>query len=156
MSQSLYPADSCSECELQAGARCPTCRHSLCIDHFPLDRHEPCATRLAAPSSGSICYVCGIQVVPRQWSASVWAHYVDGMRCAGCGRHICDTRHTKVRMEALQVARDGLHSSRYHVTQRYCHACAPFRRVGGGLVGAAWWASGAAAAVAAVIFLFVR
>ena len=155
MSQTLYPADSCNECELQGAARCPTCRHSLCIDHFPLDQHEPCASQVAAGAAGSVCYVCGVRVSPVQWSASPYAHYVDTQRCAGCARPICPTRHTRVRGEALKVVRDGLHSSRYHVTQRYCAICAPVRRFGG-IVGAAWWASGATVALAAAFFLFIR
>lgn len=112
-------------------------------------------TQLTAESARLLCYVCGTPVLPAQWSASPYAHYVDAQQCAGCGRPICDTRHTRVRGELVQVARDGLRSSRYHVTQRYCHVCAPVRRVGG-IVGAAWWAAGLGCAAAAVAFLFIR
>jgi hypothetical protein len=155
MSQMLYPVDSCTECELQAAARCPTCRHSLCIDHFPLDHHEPCATRVAADAAASVCYVCGVRVAPVQWSAAAYAHYVDTMRCAGCGRYVCDTRHTRARGESLRIVRDGLRSTRYHDTKRYCDACAPVRRFGG-IVGLAWWASGVSVLAAAAVFLFLR
>ena len=155
MSQTFYAADSCSECNLQAAGRCPTCRHSLCVNHFPLDRHEPCTTRLAAGRSRSRCYVCGSPVTPVQWSASAYAHYVDTLTCAGCGRQICDTHHTRLRGEVVKVAREGMRTSRYHVTQRYCDVCAPVRRFGG-VVGAAWWVAGLTSAGAAAFFLFVR
>jgi hypothetical protein len=151
----IYPVDRCRECELPAAGHCPTCRHGLCIDHFPLEQHEPCATRLQRKAAVRLCYVCGAPVTPQQWSAEVFAHYTDSMKCAGCGRYICDAGHTKRRDEVVRIRRDGLRSNRYHMTIRYCSVCAPLRRVGG-VVGAAWWASGLVVAAASAFFLFHR
>jgi hypothetical protein len=150
-----YPARSCNECELQAAGRCPTCRRALCMDHFPLEEHQPCAARLVEEAARRICYVCGTPVVPQQWSTAVFAHYIDSQKCAGCGRYVCAERHTKRRDEVVQLARDGLRSNRYHMTVRYCDICAPVRRFGG-LVGVTWWVVGLALAGAAAFFLFVR
>jgi hypothetical protein len=148
----IYPVDSCAECELPAAGHCPQCRRGLCIEHFPLDQHEPCAMRLTRNASRRICYVCGTAVTPQQWSAEVFAHYTDSMKCAGCARYICDARHTRLRDEVVQIRRDGMRSNRYHVTVRYCDICAPLRAVGG-VVGAAWWTAGLAIASAAAFFL---
>lgn len=150
----VYASDPCYECELQAAGRCPTCRHGLCMDHFPLDAHDPCLTRLADETSGHICYVCAAPVAPQQWSTAIFAHYIDGQRCAGCGRFVC-AQHTRTRDEVVKIDREGLRSNRYHTTVRYCDLCAPVRRLGG-LVGAAWWAMGLASAGAAAFFLFQR
>ncbi len=38
---------SCRECGIQSVARCPSCRRPLCLDHFPREEHEPCATHPA-------------------------------------------------------------------------------------------------------------
>lgn len=138
MSQPIvYPIPSCSECGIQSAGRCPTCHHSLCLDHFPLDEHQPCATRLIEHKQDYVCYVCGAPVHPQQWSTAVFAHYIDYQTCAGCKRYICDELHTRVRDEDVRIERDGLRSHRYHYTRRYCDACAPARRFGG-LVGAGW------------------
>jgi hypothetical protein len=150
---SIYSADSCYECELQAAGRCPTCRHGLCMDHFPLEAHEPCATQLATEEPQRVCYVCGVSVGPRQWSTTTFTHYIDSQKCAGCGRYICDARHTRLRTETVKVAREGLRNNRYHVTVRYCDICAPIRGLGG-LVGATWWLVGLTTAGAAAFFLF--
>lgn len=147
-------SDSCYECELQAAGRCPTCRHSLCMDHFPLDAHDPCMAQLADSVKGRMCYVCADPVMPKQWSTAIFAHYVDAFTCAGCGRHIC-AQHTRMRDEVVKLDREGLRSNRYHTAIRYCDLCAPVRRFGG-LVGAAWWLVGLASAGAAAIFLFQR
>ncbi|HEY7779877.1 MAG TPA: hypothetical protein VIC85_06670 [Ktedonobacterales bacterium] len=151
----IYPVDSCRECERPAAGRCPRCRHGLCIDHFPLDQHGPCAARLERGEARRLCYVCGTPVTPQQWSAEVFAHYTDAMICAGCGRYICDARHTRRRDQVLQIRRDGIRSNRYHVTLRYCDVCAPLRRFGG-LVGTAWWLAGLGVAGATAIYLFAR
>jgi hypothetical protein len=70
-------------------------------------------------------------VTPRQWSAEVYAHYVDAHKCAGCGRYVCAGKHTKVLDEIVRLGRDGMRSNRYHTTLRYCALCAPVRRLGG-------------------------
>lgn len=132
----VYPVASCVECGLASAGRCPTCHHSLCMDHFGLEDHQPCATRLIKHAADYVCYVCGAPVVPQQWSTAVFAHYIDSYTCVGCRRHICDNHHTRLRDESVEIARDGLRSHRYHVTQRYCDVCAPLQGVGG-LRGAA-------------------
>jgi hypothetical protein len=153
-SATAYPGHSCYECELEAAGRCPGCRHALCMDHFALEAHEPCATRLADEAAQRMCYVCGTPVVPQQWSTAVFAHYIDSQKCAGCSRFICDT-HTKHRREVVRLSREGLRSTRYHMTMRYCDVCAPVQRFGG-MVGATWWVVGLATAGAAAYFLFQR
>lgn len=127
----VYPVASCTECGLASAGRCPTCHCSLCMDHFGLEDHQPCATRLVQHAADYACYVCGSPVVPQQWSTAVFAHYIDSYRCAGCLRFICDNQHTRVRDESVEIARDGLRSHRYHITVRYCDACAPLQRIGG-------------------------
>jgi hypothetical protein len=111
-------------------------------------------TCLAAEAADRRCYICAAPVTPQQWSTAVFAHYVDGWRCVGCGRFIC-AQHTRVRDEVVRIAREGLRSNRYHTTARYCELCAPVRRAGG-LVGATWWVVGLASAGAAAFFLFHR
>jgi hypothetical protein len=51
--------------------------------------------------------------------------------CAGCGRPICDARHTRVREERVEIRQDALRSHRYYVTRRYCDRCARWRLLGG-------------------------
>lgn len=137
MAQTIaVPVPSCRECGLQSAGRCPTCRRELCVDHFPCDGHEPCATRLERRAQEYVCYVCGAPALPRQWSSEVFAHYVDRHVCAGCNRPICDERHTRLIEEDVRIQPDGLRSHRYHITRRYCTLCAPLHRVGG-LLGAA-------------------
>ena len=149
----LFATDSCFECGLRAAGRCPTCRHGLCVEHFPLDAHEPCASRLETEMGARVCYRCAAPVTPHQWSAEVYAHYVDTQRCAGCGRYVCAQRHTRVLDEFVRLERDGLRSNRYHTTLRYCALCAPVRRLGG-LVGATWWSVSLFIAGCTALFLF--
>ena len=151
---SVYPVPSCAECGLESAGRCPTCKRSLCIDHFGCEAHEPCATRLVKHADDYVCYVCGLPVKPRQWSTAVFAHYIDSGTCMGCKRSICDGQHTSVLDEAVEIGRDGLRSHRYHVTQRYCGVCAPLRRVGG-LLGVSRLAV-AALGAGVVAFLVIR
>ncbi|MEO7000789.1 MAG: hypothetical protein ABI068_03215 [Ktedonobacterales bacterium] len=133
----LYPVPSCTECGLQSSGRCPTCHRHLCMDHFPVEEHHPCATRLAEHASEYVCYICGAPVRPHQWSTASFAHYIDSQKCTGCHRFICDTQHTRFSKEDVRIARDGMQSHRYHLTQRYCPTCARLRLFGG-LIGAAW------------------
>ncbi len=146
---------SCRECGIQSVARCPSCHRPLCLDHFPRNEHEPCVTRLRADAIRYTCYVCGEPALPRQWSATSFAHYIDPHNCAGCGRYICDARHTKIRIEGVQLAHDGLRSQRYHVTRRYCAVCAPFR-LHGGLPGAMRWLVGVGGIAAAAALAYTE
>ena len=84
-----------------------------------------------------VCYVCGIQVYPDQWSLSKTSHVVDLSRCGGCGRYVCDDLHTKRKAEEVSIVREGLRGHRYQYTLRYCDLCAPLYRLGGlkGLAG---------------------
>lgn len=145
---------SCRECGIQSVARCPACHRPLCIDHFPRDEHEPCATNLRENAFRYACYVCGTPSLPQQWSATSFAHYIDPHICAGCKRYICDERHTKVRIDGVELAHDGMRSQRYHVTRRYCNVCAPFRHIGG-LPGLVWGlvAIGGAAVAGMLVYL---
>lgn len=151
----VYATESCVECELQAAGRCPTCHHSCCLDHFALDAHEPCASRLAGEAATRVCYVCAAPVLPQQWSTTSFTHYVDAQRCAGCGRWVCPTSHTRQREEQVKIVHEGMRSNRYHVTVRYCDLCAPLRRLGG-LVGATWWSVSMLSVAAAAFYLFHR
>ncbi len=78
-----------------------------------------------------VCYVCGTQVYPDQWSVSKTAHYVDQSVCKGCGRYICDDLHTVNKTEDVVILREGLRGHRYQYIVRYCDLCSPARRVGG-------------------------
>jgi hypothetical protein len=152
---SIYSTDACNECELQVAARCPRCKHRLCMDHFPLGSHEPCASYLRASAAERVCYVCGVEVAPHQWSTAMFAHYIDSQKCAGCGLYICDARHTQLHLEVVRMAREKLRSNRYHVSRRYCQVCAPVWRLGG-IVGATWWGAGIFLAATAWAFLANR
>ena len=55
----VYPIPSCAECGIQSAGKCPACHQNLCVDHFPLDAHAPCAARLAASETKRKCYICG-------------------------------------------------------------------------------------------------
>ncbi len=123
------------------------------MDHFPCEEHAPCAARLRRHADEYKCYVCGAPAVPQQWSAEVFAHYIDTHKCAGCHRPICDESHTRLVDENVTISRDGLRSHRYHVTRRYCDLCAPLRFFGG-LVGAAWWLVGVGGTFAAVLLVY--
>lgn len=136
--RSVYPIPSCAECNLASAGCCPACRRHLCPDHFARDEHRPCAARLLAHADDYICYVCGAEALPAQWSTSEFAHYIDYGRCNGCKRSICDELHTRVREEQIEIVRDGMRSQRYYVTQRYCDSCAPLRTFGG-IMGACRW-----------------
>jgi hypothetical protein len=143
----IYPIPSCSECGIQSAGKCPACHHSLCLDHFPLDAHEPCAARSEKHVAQMHCYICGESVKPQQWSSAVFAHYIDAHMCVGCHRYICNDKHTARQQEDVVIKRDGVRSHRYHVTQRYCPACARLR-VFGGLIGAGWWLAGSVVVLA--------
>src|SRR6516162_9144243 len=91
---SVIPIPSCNECGLSSSGRCPACHRHLCSEHFSRADHEPCATRMLTHAEDYRCYVCGVEVEPRQWSGSMFAHYIDYSRCYGCRRYICDERHT--------------------------------------------------------------
>jgi hypothetical protein len=149
---SLYPVHSCHECEAEAAGRCPSCHHPLCMEHFPRHAHAPCVRHLAQHHEEYICYVCGMAVVPEQWSTAIFAHHTDSHACSGCNRYICNA-HTRRTDEHVQIVQDGLRSHRYHVTTRLCGLCAPLRSVGG-LVGASWWAAGLMMLALAGWFLF--
>ncbi len=137
----VYPIPSCAECGIQSAGKCPTCHRSLCLDHFPLEAHQPCATRGVERATLMNCYICGDPVKPQQWSTAVFAHYIDAHTCAGCHRYICNDKHTAHQHEDIAIRRDGVRSHRYHVTKRYCPTCARLR-IFGGLIGAGWWAAG--------------
>ncbi len=128
---STAPARSCHECSEEALGRCPDCHKGLCMDHFPRMLHSPCAQKYMKQAQTQVCYVCGAQVYPDQWSLSRTSHRIDNFTCNGCGRFICDEQHTKVKNEQISVAREGLRGHRYQVTSRYCELCAPISRVGG-------------------------
>ncbi len=147
----IRPVASCTECGLESAGRCPTCHRTLCMDHFGRGEHQPCADRLSAHADKYVCYVCGVPVRPQQWSTSVFLHYVDSSVCQGCGRYICDQRHTAVQDESVRIERDSLRSHRYHMTARYCSVCAPLRRMGG-LIGAARWSTLAVTLAGAAYF----
>jgi len=99
-----------------------------------------------------ICYVCGAEVTPEQWSTAVFAHTVDSHACAGCNRYICDA-HTRRTDEQVKIMQDGLRSHRYHITARSCALCAPLRNAGG-LVGMSWWLAGFVTVVLTGWFLY--
>lgn len=149
--ENLYPTPSCHECANEAAGRCPGCKRSLCMEHFPRAAHKPCAADLVARSDEFACYRCGVAIVPEQWSTAIFAHYVDPHLCSGCGRFVCDD-HTRRRDEQVRIVQDGLRGHRYHQTARWCDLCAPVRRVGG-LVGAAWWVAGMATVLLAGWFV---
>lgn len=129
--KSIMAARRCHECGQEALGRCPDCRKGFCQDHFPKQQHSPCAEKQMRQAQTQVCYVCGIQVYPDQWSLSRTSHYIDNYRCRGCGRHICDELHTQRKSEQISIVRDGMRGHRYQNIQRYCDACAPFNRLGG-------------------------
>jgi hypothetical protein len=128
---STPPARSCHECNKEALGRCPLCHKGLCLDHFPRMLHAPCAQKYMKDAQTYVCYVCGAQVNPDQWSLSQTSHRIDNFSCKGCGRYICDQQHTKVKKEQISVIREGLRGHLYQVTSRYCALCAPISSVGG-------------------------
>ena len=93
--------------------------------------HSPCAQKYMKQAQTQVCYVCGAQVYPDQWSLSRTSHRIDNFTCNGCGRYICDEQHTRIKNEQISVVREGLRGHRYQITSRYCELCAPIYRVGG-------------------------
>lgn len=142
----IYAIPSCAVCGIQSAGKCPTCHHNLCVDHFPLDAHPPCAARAERQSAKMRCYICGDAVKPQQWSTAVFAHYIDSHVCEGCHRYVCAAKHTAHQIEDVEIKRDGVRSQRYHIIKRYCPVCARLR-IFGGLIGAGWWLAGAVAAL---------
>jgi hypothetical protein len=128
---STPPVPTCHECSEEALGRCPDCHSGLCMDHFPRQQHSPCAQKQMKLVQRQVCYVCGIQVYPDQWSLARTSHCIDNFSCNGCGRYICDELHTKRKREHITVVREGLRGHRYQNTTRYCALCAPFHRIGG-------------------------
>ncbi len=78
-----------------------------------------------------VCYVCGTQVYPDQWSLSRTSHFIDNFTCKGCGRYVCDELHTQRKTEDVVIAREGLRGHRYQHINRYCDLCSPLHRIGG-------------------------
>ena len=128
---STPPVPTCRECREEALGKCPDCHSGLCMEHFPRQQHSPCAQKQMKLVQSQVCYVCGIQVYPDQWSLARTSHRIDNFSCSGCGRYICDELHTKRKREQVSVVREGLRGHRYQFTTRYCHLCAPFYRIGG-------------------------
>src|SRR5882672_3967797 len=116
----------CHECDQEALGRCPNCHKGFCQDHFPKQQHSPCAEQQMHLALTQVCYVCGTQVYPDQWSLSRTSHYIDNYTCLGCGRYICDEQHTRRKAEQTDVVRDGMRGHRYQHIVRYCDACSPF------------------------------
>ncbi len=125
------PIRRCHECNEEALGRCPDCHRGLCQDHFPKQQHSPCVQRQMKLAQMQVCYVCGTQVYPDQWSISRTSHYIDQFSCNGCGRYICDELHTQRKGEQITIVRESLRGHRYQYTTRYCDFCAPFYRIGG-------------------------
>lgn len=121
----------CNECSEEALGRCPDCHRNLCQDHFPKQQHSPCAEKQMRIAQTQVCYICGAQVYPEQWSLSKTSHFVDPFTCKGCGRYICDELHTQHRSDEVLITREGLRGHRYQYTLRYCDLCTPFHHVGG-------------------------
>jgi hypothetical protein len=127
----------CHECNEEALGRCPDCHNSFCQEHFSKQQHSPCAEKQMKMAQMQVCYVCGVQVYPDQWSLSKTAHFVDQFTCRGCGRYICDELHTHRKTDEVVIVREGLRGHRYQYTTRYCDLCSPLHSVGGirGLTG---------------------
>lgn len=147
----INPARRCHECTNEAYGRCPDCHHSLCQEHFPKQQHSPCAEKQMKMAQTQVCYVCGTQVYPDQWSNSRTSHFIDPFICKGCGRYVCDELHTQRRIDDVVVAREGMRGHRYQYTVRYCDLCSPLYRVGG-LKGLARWVVVAGTVFAVVLF----
>jgi len=105
-------ARRCHECNEEALGRCPDCHFGFCQEHFPKQQHSPCAERQMRLALTQVCYVCGAQVYPDQWSISKTSHYVDQYTCQGCGRYICDELHTQHKTEEIVITREGLRGHR--------------------------------------------
>ncbi len=129
--KNIVAARRCHECDQEALGRCPDCHRGFCQDHFPKQQHSPCAEEQMRLSQTQVCYVCGTQVYPDQWSLSRTSHYIDNYTCQGCGRHVCDELHTQRKTESISVIRDGMRGHRYQYIVRYCDTCTPLYKVGG-------------------------
>ncbi|QBD78306.1 hypothetical protein EPA93_20805 [Ktedonosporobacter rubrisoli] len=149
--QSVTATRRCHECNEEALGRCPDCHYGFCQDHFPKQQHSPCAEKQMKMAQVQVCYVCGTQVYPDQWSISRTSHFVDPFTCRGCGRYICDELHTKRKAEEVIIIREGMRGHRYQYTNRYCDLCSPFYRVGG-VKNLTRLIVGAGTVVAAIIF----
>lgn len=121
----------CHECNEEALGRCPDCHLGLCQEHFPKQQHAPCAEKQMRLAQIQVCYVCGTQVYPDQWSHSKTSHFVDEYTCRGCRRYICDTLHTQRKTEHAVIVREGLRGHRYQYIHRYCDLCTPLHYLGG-------------------------
>ncbi|HZR44375.1 MAG TPA: hypothetical protein VFB12_29955 [Ktedonobacteraceae bacterium] len=121
----------CHECNEEALGRCPDCHLGFCQEHFSKQQHSPCAEKQMKMAQTQVCYVCGTQVYPDQWSVSKTSHYVDPYMCRGCGRYVCDELHTQRKVEEVVIIREGMRGHRYQYTNRYCDMCAPLHRIGG-------------------------
>lgn len=152
MTSSVNQSRRCHECNEEALGRCPDCKRGLCQEHFPKQQHSPCAEKQMRLAQSQVCYVCGTQVYPDQWSISKTSHFVDQFTCAGCGRYICDELHTHRKKDMVIITREGLRGHRYQYVVRYCDLCSPFHRIGG-LKGLARLIV-AAGTVAAVVFFY--
>lgn len=141
----------CHECSEEALGRCPDCHRGFCQDHFPKQQHSPCAEKQMKMAQIQVCYVCGAQIYPDQWSLSRTSHFVDQYTCKGCGRHICDELHTQHKIDDVSIVREGLRGHRYQYTTRYCDLCAPFYRIGG-IKGLARWVVVVGTVVATIFF----
>jgi hypothetical protein len=129
--RSVSRARRCHECDQEALGRCPDCHMSFCQEHFPKQQHSPCAEIQMKLAQSQVCYVCGTQVYPDQWSITRTSHYVDQFTCKGCGRYICDDLHTQHKSEDVLISREGLRGHRYQYINRYCDMCSPMRGIGG-------------------------
>ncbi len=147
-------ARRCHECTNEALGRCPSCRHSLCQDHFPKQQHSPCAEKQMKMVQTQVCYVCNAQTYPDQWSTSRTSHYIDQYECKGCGRHICDELHTQRKVDEVIIVREGLRGHRYQYTTRYCDLCAPIYRLGG-IQGLTRWLV-VLGTIAAMVFFYLH
>lgn len=144
----------CRECNEEALGHCPDCHQGFCQDHFPKHQHSPCAEKQMRLAQTQVCYICGAQVYPDQWSLSRTSHYIDEYLCKGCGRYICDELHTQRKTEHVSVVREGLRGHRYQIITRYCNLCSPLSRIGG-IKGLARWLV-AAGTVAASVFFYLH
>lgn len=149
----MSAARRCHECSEEALGRCPDCRRGFCQEHFPKQQHSPCAEKQMKLAQTQVCYVCGAQVYPDQWSISRTSHFIDQYTCKGCGRYICDELHTQRKVDDVVVAREGLRGHRYQHTTRYCDLCSPISTFGG-LKGVARWAVVAGTIIASILFYF--
>jgi hypothetical protein len=121
----------CPVCNEEAFGHCPDCGKGFCGRHFPKQQHSPCAEKHMKFSRQQVCYVCGTQVYPDQWSVSQTAHYIDRFKCNGCDRYICDDGHTRSKSAEVVIVRKGLRGQRYQYVIRYCDLCYPLRNIGG-------------------------